>query len=65
MEVLDFLIGEKVKWSIGGSGKDLISKGLFIEFVDQDYSLVNVYEIHNQPTRRQIKVLTNLLQRDD
>lgn len=65
METLDFLIGEKVKWSIGDSDKDLISKGLFLETVDQDYSLVNVYEIHNQPTRRQIRVLTNLLQRDD
>ena len=57
---MEFMIGDRIKWTIGRSS----CRGIFREDFGEESEIV-CYEINNQPTRKKIIVKTILLVKDE
>lgn len=55
-----FQIGDKVTWTVG----KFTCKGLYLESVDAEFSLIQCYERNDKRCVTQLQVLTSLLNGD-
>lgn len=59
-----FLIGEKVKWTIGKKDRPIICRGLFLKNKSHGLSQIICYERHGILGQTRVEVKTEILQKE-